>query len=456
MVYGGINYVGADDEGEPILGFCIESARSGRSGCRTCGSNIAHATARVGQIEHHEEYGQSTKWFHPWCFVWSRHDGRLEEIPGFSHMAAADKKLLRDCQAGKGAPPPGTPGQVGWVPLPMTLQARQVPMIAPADGGGASSSAVVDLTQEDTSSEDPEAIRDQDVLYGQCSLLCVGIQHYNGVLHAGEFAILEREPTNPYDANAVKVVNHANSQVGHLKRNFANALAPLLDDPSPLAPRVEAAVHQESTGKFNLTLRTSFFGPLQLAEVTVRYLASHQISLQNGSPEVRAIFGQEEAAGGAASGSIVSSTQVTATSTARLEMLFDDLAVDASTLDFSLHSEAAGRVLKSILLPHQEQGVAWMVKREKSTALPPFWKEVSEGGARCFFNEITNTSYSAAPPPVSGGLLCDDMGLGKTLQVLTLVIANPPDGIVYQTSAPSPQPPTAEKRQKVEDSSESG
>ena len=33
-----------------------------------------------------------------------------------------------------------------------------------------------------------------------------------------------------------------------------------------------------------------------------------------------------------------------------------------------------------------------MVKREKSTELPPFWNEVKEGGARCFFNEITQCS----------------------------------------------------------------
>ena len=33
-----------------------------------------------------------------------------------------------------------------------------------------------------------------------------------------------------------------------------------------------------------------------------------------------------------------------------------------------------------------------MVKREKCTELPPFWNEVKEGGARCFFNEITQCS----------------------------------------------------------------
>ena len=62
---------------------------------------------------------------------------------------------------------------------------------------------------------------------------------------------------------------------------------------SPLAPRIEAVVPADSIGRFNLTLRASFFGPLQLAEVTVRYLAAHDIALHSGSREVMALFGQE-------------------------------------------------------------------------------------------------------------------------------------------------------------------
>jgi SWI/SNF-related matrix-associated actin-dependent regulator of chromatin subfamily A3 len=33
----------------------------------------------------------------------------------------------------------------------------------------------------------------------------VGIQHYNGMVGPGEKVMLQRDPQNPYDANAVKV-----------------------------------------------------------------------------------------------------------------------------------------------------------------------------------------------------------------------------------------------------------
>lgn len=40
---------------------------------------------------------------------------------------------------------------------------------------------------------------------------------------------LEREPHNKYDRNAIKVVNVVRQQVGHIKRELASALAPIMD-----------------------------------------------------------------------------------------------------------------------------------------------------------------------------------------------------------------------------------
>lgn len=44
-----------------------------------------------------------------------------------------------------------------------------------------------------------------------------------------ERVLVAREPTNTYDANAVKVFNAAGASVGHLPRAVAAKLAPLMD-----------------------------------------------------------------------------------------------------------------------------------------------------------------------------------------------------------------------------------
>ena len=44
-----------------------------------------------------------------------------------------------------------------------------------------------------------------------------------------EMVSLQREPSNAYDSNAVKVNNTIGRQVGHIKRDLAKALSPILD-----------------------------------------------------------------------------------------------------------------------------------------------------------------------------------------------------------------------------------
>ena len=40
---------------------------------------------------------------------------------------------------------------------------------------------------------------------------------------------IQREPSNPYDSNAVRVLNVHGEQVGHIKREQAAALAKVID-----------------------------------------------------------------------------------------------------------------------------------------------------------------------------------------------------------------------------------
>ncbi|KAG8729374.1 hypothetical protein FRC12_021024, partial [Ceratobasidium sp. 428] len=57
----------------------------------------------------------------------------------------------------------------------------------------------------------------------------VGIQYYDGLVGPGEQVNLVREPTNKYDRNAIQVMNIRLKQVGHIPRQTAAELAPLID-----------------------------------------------------------------------------------------------------------------------------------------------------------------------------------------------------------------------------------
>lgn len=80
--------------------------------------------------------------------------------------------------------------------------------------------------------------------------------------------------------------------------------------------------------------------------------------------------------------------------------------------------DAPGDVVTSELFDHQKEALGWMVHREESPDMPPFWEESKEGG---FENVLTSQTVKERPPPLKGGIFADDMGLGKTLTLLALI-----------------------------------
>merc|ERR1719215_777951 len=69
----------------------------------------------------------------------------------------------------------------------------------------------------------------------------VGVQHYGGVVTDRENVVLRRQPSNPYDRNAIQVLNVRNEQLGHLPRELAAVLSPVMDD---WARRADAGVEE--------------------------------------------------------------------------------------------------------------------------------------------------------------------------------------------------------------------
>ena len=87
----------------------------------------------------------------------------------------------------------------------------------------------------------------------------VGTQYYPGEAHQGEYVKLIREPHNPYDRNAVKVCNMQGQQVGHIKREIAAILSPLMRRMPEL--RCDATIPRPAKNAYTIPIQIDFYGP---------------------------------------------------------------------------------------------------------------------------------------------------------------------------------------------------
>ena len=66
--------------------------------------------------------------------------------------------------------------------------------------------------------------------------------------------------------------------------------------------------------------------------------------------------------------------------------------------------EPPKNVIKAELLDHQKEGLWWLVNKEKSDELPPFWV-VKDG---LYLNVLTRHQTNTRPEPLHGGIFADD------------------------------------------------
>lgn len=113
-------------------------------------------------------------------------------------------------------------------------------------------------------------------------------------------------------------------------------------------------------------------------------------------------------------------------------------AVDMVTKLFDHGSSAASELTSTDppatvltdLMPHQKQGLTFMLQREKPRSFgtdegenSSLWRKTIKANGVVYKEVVSGISVKNEPEEVLGGLLGDDMGLGKTIQTLSLLAA---------------------------------
>ncbi|KAI0398989.1 SNF2 family N-terminal domain-containing protein [Xylaria palmicola] len=278
--------------------------------------------------------------------------------------------------------------------------------------------------------------------YGAMDGKIVGVRYYHGIVTPGESILCYREPTNAYDRNAIRVDNIMGSQVGHLPRTLAAKLAPYMDR----RDIVLDGVLNGHKGAFECPIRLYFYGTsdpparleLEAKLKADKLLKATELKSTRAEAEARRamVQGGKKAKADKLALGLGSSDQNQLPQEVLGESEVVDFRADPSALDVLNMDEAALSAMpqatqpdtvKSNLLFHQLQGLAWMESKEYPQLPAPgsndvvqLWKRVAGGN---FQNLASGHVTNTRPRLLSGGILTDEMGLGKTLQTISLIMS---------------------------------
>ncbi|KAJ6700161.1 TRANSCRIPTION TERMINATION FACTOR 2-RELATED [Salix purpurea] len=198
----------------------------------------------------------------------------------------------------------------------------------------------------------------------------VGLQYYSGTITGRELVGLVREPLNPYDQNALKVLNTRCLQVGHIERSAAAVLSPLIDSNMI---NVEGIVPNSRSGgnKFKIPCQVHVFARVEGFEIVKTAISRGGLVLFS---QMEVGFGLSEA--------MVVKEKNKKSGLKSLDEIFKLVDENVNKKGKLGALEPPKEVIKSQLFEHQKEG---------------------------------------RPEPLRGGIFADDMGLGKTLTLLSLI-----------------------------------
>ncbi|KAH3853554.1 hypothetical protein DPMN_096082 [Dreissena polymorpha] len=267
--------------------------------------------------------------------------------------------------------------------------------------------SMIEIDDEDFGHDD----LDDETCFGTLRGNIVGLQYYAGIVNRNEMVALQREPHNPYDCNAIRVLNVVGIQVGHIKRELAKPLAFILD--KGLA-RLEGVVPFGSKNVFSMPIDLTLWGKPEHHGEAVSKLKGCGYFLTGGSPlssAVGASLSQGPSNGGQR---IMQPCQPRRTylTPAEVKNELDKVFENIEKGDKTSLAEPAEAIVTQ-LYPHQKQALNWMIVRENKAILPPFWEE-RDGQ---YFNTVLNFTTKIRPPSVCGVVR-------KRHPMITLIVSN--------------------------------
>ncbi|KAL1703202.1 SNF2 family N-terminal domain-containing protein [Schizophyllum commune] len=468
-----------------VFGYS-KSTRAKCHGPPPCkGSPMAPGSLRYGQLKT-TNLGENVEWRHWGCvtpvILAQLANVNLEAIEGFKDLQAHDRHKIREAVRLRRIDPADVPpsARVAVAPPPatQTTRKRKAPEPASQPSTSQASSSTAGPSQPSQAIED-EATEDNveeaaDELYCTLSTGVVGIQYYTGLVGAGEEVQLIREPNNRYDRNAIRVSNIAGSQVGHIPKNVAARLAPLLDRGEIT---VEGVMKQGNLGskakKYSLDAEIRIYGRSdrrrelepkliwatpgqrgfeQLRNPTASsyggggyggggippppiptYTGAASSSRMTNA-QMEALKKQQEALNNAAELKQMLSGLEKVDDESRRNSVLDTLCSVDDVLKLPEHPDPPGIAKGDLvveLLKHQKQALQWAIEHEypklpASEKDPPvqFWQYKQMAGRPYYYNLATKTPQSTPPTLGKGGKYIRS---GKTLTMIALILATKAD-----------------------------
>ena len=243
---------------------------------------------------------------------------------------------------------------------------------------------------------------------GSSEYRIVGLQHYDGRAHPGEYVTLVREPHNPYDRNAIRVDNLRGEKVGHIKRQSAELLSRVMDNRGKKI-RIDASILDNGCAYWS-PVRLEFFCVHldDSQKETILSQAESFLSITLKRDKNFRLFATQEQNRREKSSLAATSCKMLdwESQSNELDKIFDQLCADQLKSLPSIDIPSHYFKKDVTLFDHQKQGIQWLVQQETSQHKSnPFFQKTKEKGKDGWICNITNCFQTNDPNPLKGGIL---------------------------------------------------